>query len=76
MKTGPLSHHLTISKIPTATSHFARTLTPSIFVFFEEFTTQWNYAFAASILAIIPIVVAFLILQKQFIKGLVAGSIK
>ena len=53
-----------------------RTLTPSIFNFFEEFVTQWNYAFAASVLVMVPGILAFLLLQKHFIEGMVAGGVK
>ena len=53
-----------------------RTLTPSIFNFFEEFVTQWNFAFAASVLVMIPGILVFLLLQKHFIEGMVAGSVK
>lgn len=53
-----------------------RTLTPSIFDFFEEFATQWNFAFAASVLVMLPGILAFLLLQKHFIEGMVAGSVK
>ncbi len=54
----------------------SRTLMPSIYDFFQEFSTQWNYVFAASVLVMIPGVLMFLFLQKYFIAGMVAGSIK
>lgn len=53
-----------------------RTLTPSIFNFFEEFSTKWNYAFAASVLVMLPGIIIFLLLQKHFVAGMVSGSVK
>lgn len=53
-----------------------KTLTPSISLFFEEYTAQWNYAFAGSVMTIIPGVAAFLLLQKHFIRGLTKGALK
>ena len=52
-----------------------RTLTPSIFNFFEEFVTQWNFAFRASVLVMIPGILVFLLLQKHFIEGMVAEAL-
>ena len=53
-----------------------RTLTPSIFNFFEEFSTSWNYAFAASVLVMLPGILIFLLLQKHFVEGMVGGSVQ
>jgi len=38
--------------------------------------TDWSILMAASTLSIIPIVLVFLIGQKQFIQGLLQGSVK
>ena len=53
-----------------------RTLTPSIFNFFQEYSTSWNFAFAASVLVMLPGIIIFLCLQKHFVAGMVAGSVK
>jgi len=54
--------------------------TPTLMVGVNEFfgsrATEFGYAFAAIILASIPMIILFLCLQKYFIKGLVAGAVK
>ncbi len=51
-------------------------LVPTISRFFEEFTAQWNYAFAGAVMTMFPGIVAYFILQKHFIKGLTTGTVK
>lgn len=51
-------------------------LSPSVFTFFETFNTNWNYAFAGFVMIMIPIIIVFLSLQKQYIKGISAGAVK
>lgn len=51
----------------------ARTLTVAIFSFRGEFATQWGVIFAGILIAIIPIVTAFFLLQKYVIKGFASG---
>lgn len=43
-------------------------------VFFFQYSTQWNYLFAALTMSIVPIIVIYLALQRQFIAGLTAGA--
>ena len=38
--------------------------------------TQWGIVFAASTIAVIPVVIVFLIFQRYFIQGISAGAIK
>lgn len=38
--------------------------------------TQWGLVFAASILAITPVIAVFLIFQRHFVQGLTAGAVK
>ena len=38
--------------------------------------TQWGLVFAASIVAILPVIAVFLIFQRHFVQGLTAGAIK
>jgi sn-glycerol 3-phosphate transport system permease protein len=42
----------------------------------NEGSTNWGPVMAGTILTMIPILVVFLILQKQMIKGLTAGAVK
>lgn len=47
-----------------------------VFQFVGMYKTQWDSMMAFSTLVAIPAVVAFLLLQRQFISGLTAGSVK
>lgn len=53
-----------------------RTVTLAISSFFSQTTSNLNAASAAALLAILPVVICFLILQKYFIKGMVDSAIK
>jgi ABC-type glycerol-3-phosphate transport system permease component len=37
---------------------------------------QWSYLFAALSMALVPIIVVYLLMQRQFINGLTAGALK
>ena len=52
------------------------TLMVGVNMFFGARKTEYGYAFAAIILASLPIILLFLFLQKYFIKGLAAGAVK
>ena len=49
---------------------------PKVYMFFGQYYNQWNLAFSVLILGAIPFLLLFLLLQKQFIKGLSAGAVK
>lgn len=53
-----------------------RTVTLAISSFFSQTTSNLNAASAAAFLAIMPVVVCFLFLQKYFIKGMVDSAVK
>lgn len=38
--------------------------------------TQWGLVFAASLVAIVPVIIVFLIFQRHFVQGLTAGAVK
>ena len=40
------------------------------------YSVQWNYVFAASIAAIIPVVILFAFIERHVVSGLTAGSVK
>jgi ABC-type glycerol-3-phosphate transport system permease component len=44
--------------------------------FFFQYHVQWPYYFAGLSTAIIPIVVVYLVLQRQFISGMTAGAVR
>lgn len=45
-------------------------------IFFGQFQTDWPTAFAALTMAVVPSVIFYLLMSKQFIKGLTAGAVK
>lgn len=53
-----------------------RTLPVGIATFQGVHTTNWGLVFAASLIAIIPVLIMFISLQKYFVKGMVAGAVK
>lgn len=53
-----------------------RTIPLSTFYFFGQYTSNYGAAMAGLVLAIIPVVIFFLALQKQIIQGVVDGAIK
>lgn len=53
-----------------------RTLPIAIRLFQGANATQWGLVFAASIIAIIPVIAVFLVFQRYFVQGLTAGAVK
>ncbi|MFD6436381.1 carbohydrate ABC transporter permease [Streptomyces venezuelae] len=51
-------------------------LTVGINNFIGNYTVQWNYLFAASVVAIVPVIVLFAIIERHVVSGLTAGSVK
>lgn len=47
-----------------------------MFMFFGEFTREWNLALAGLTIAILPVVICYFFAQKQIIKGVTEGAIK
>lgn len=52
------------------------TLMVAIYSFFGQFVSEYGYAFAGIIMASLPVILLFVFLQKYFIKGIAAGSVK
>lgn len=54
-----------------------RTLPVAITMFFQAHSrTDWGYVFAMTTLAMIPVIIFYLLLQKYFISGMTSGAIK
>lgn len=53
-----------------------RTLPIAIALFHGQHSTQWGLVFAASIIAVIPIVLLFAFLQRYFIRGISTSGVK
>lgn len=52
------------------------TLPVAIQLFQGQNATQWGLVFAASAIAIIPVIIVFLVFQRHFVQGLTAGAVK
>jgi raffinose/stachyose/melibiose transport system permease protein len=53
-----------------------RTIPLQLYNFSTQFSTEWQKLFAALTIAVMPLIILYLILQKYFIKGLTAGAVK
>lgn len=52
------------------------TLPVAINLFHGQNSTLWGLVFAASVIAIIPVIVIFLVFQRHFVQGLTSGAVK
>jgi raffinose/stachyose/melibiose transport system permease protein len=48
----------------------------STYLFYGQYSTEYGQAMAGLLLAVLPIIVFYLILQKQFISGISTGAVK
>lgn len=53
-----------------------RTLPIAIALFQGQHSTSWGLVFAASLLAIVPVLVVYIVFQRFFVAGLASGAIK
>lgn len=53
-----------------------RTITIQLYMFVGEHVTNWSLLFPGMVLSIVPLLIAYLFLQKYIIKGIAAGSVK
>ncbi len=51
-------------------------LTVGVTTFIGQYRVEWQYLFASSIIAIVPVVILFIVIEKWLVGGLTAGSIK
>ena len=54
----------------------ARTVTYGVSLLFGQYQTNWTNALAALALAAVPVLVVYILMSGQFIKGLTAGALK
>ena len=54
----------------------SQTLPVGIMSFRGAYSTEWGLIFASVCISVAPVVVAYLLLSRQFIAGLTAGSVK
>jgi multiple sugar transport system permease protein len=55
---------------------FKKPLTVGISSYVTGYEQHWDQLFAASIIAIVPVVILFAIIEKHLVGGLIAGSVK
>lgn len=53
-----------------------RTLPIAIALFQGQNSTLWGLVFAASVIAVLPVIVIFLVFQRHFVQGLTSGAVK
>ncbi|ALS28063.1 sugar ABC transporter permease [Paenibacillus sp. 32O-W] len=53
-----------------------RTLPIALANFQGQYTTQWGIVFAGSLIALLPVILLFVFLQRYFIAGITAGAVK
>ncbi|WP_225743567.1 carbohydrate ABC transporter permease [Marinilactibacillus sp. Marseille-P9653] len=53
-----------------------RTIPLRMYYFFGEYTVQWELALAGLVLAIIPIIILYIFLQKYIVEGVTEGATK
>ncbi len=53
-----------------------KTLVLAAYNFVGQFNTQWHYAMTAMVLAVVPSIIFFVLLQKYIVEGVVAGAVK
>lgn len=58
------------------TSESSRTLAVGLQGYSTQNEVYWNQVMAASLVVSVPVVVGFLLLQRQFVAGLTAGAVK
>ena len=54
----------------------AKTIMVEVYKFVGQFTARWDIVFAGTVVAIIPALTVYVMLQKYFVKGITAGAAK
>ena len=60
----------------TLTSDDKHPLTVGVTGFIGLYSIQWQYLFAASLIAIVPVVILFASIERHLVSGLTAGAVK
>jgi len=54
----------------------SRTVALGVSLLFGQYRTDWNRALSVLSLAAVPILILYVVLSREFIKGLTAGAVK
>lgn len=65
-----------IFALTLTTEKSIRPLTLGLYTFMGEYFTQWNHIMAVAMIASIPIIILFIILQKHIVSGITSGAMK
>ncbi len=52
------------------------TIPLKMFYFFGEYTKQWHLALAGLVIAILPVIIVYMFLQKHIVQGISEGAVK
>ena len=58
------------------TNAYMRPLTANIYKFMDKYGMRWNCIMAYGLVLVIPVVLAFIFLQKYIVGGMTAGAVK
>ncbi|GIO37417.1 sugar ABC transporter permease [Paenibacillus antibioticophila] len=53
-----------------------KTMVVEIYRYIGEFSSRWDMIFAGTTMSVVPVLIAFIFLQKHFVKGLASGATK
>ncbi|WP_321387694.1 carbohydrate ABC transporter permease [uncultured Enterococcus sp.] len=53
-----------------------QTIPLKMFFFFGQYTKQWHLALAGLVIAVLPVIIFYFVMQKQIIKGVADGAVK
>ena len=45
-------------------------------LFYSEYNSKWNLAFAAFLLGMLPMLLFYFIMQRNIVEGIAAGAVK
>lgn len=65
-----------IIALTMSSSEYTRTIPVGLYHFVTGFGIEWGKLLAAVMLALIPVVILFVILQRKFVEGLTSGALK
>lgn len=53
-----------------------KTMVVEIYRYIGEFSSRWDMIFAGTAMSVVPVLIAFVFLQKYFVKGIASGATK